>query len=273
MAIDYTKFKESTRASFEAGDYAPIADRLAAAADRLVAACEAGPGRHLLDVGAGTGNAAVAAARTGATVTAVDLTPKLVRQGRERTRAAGLTVEWAEADMEDLPYEADRFDCVVAVFAANFAPRPSVAAAEMLRVLRPGGVLGLVNWTPTSFAAAMSEGLAKFGPAPDACDDFPKPFLWGDEETVRSLLAPAASPERVERHALAWHYPSPAAMWEEFERHGGPALAREAMPEEQFAELRRTVISLVTEHSEPEGDGVVLRNEYLMVVARKAPVH
>ncbi|MEV5826907.1 class I SAM-dependent methyltransferase [Spirillospora sp. NPDC052242] len=270
MGVDYMKFKQAARESFEAGDYAPMAERLAGAAEELVAACAAGPGVHVLDVGAGTGNAAVAAARAGARATAADLTPAMVRAGRERTTAQGLPVEWDEADIEDLPYEPATFDQVLAVFAANFAPRPRAAAEEMLRVLRPGGVLGLANWTPTGFAASMSRALADLGPAPEACDDFSSPFLWGDEAELKALLGPSAEPVRLERRGLVWHYPSAEALWEEFERNGGPAAARETMPEREYARIREAALAVVAEHAEPAADGgMAVTNEYLLAVFRR----
>ncbi|QFG22931.1 class I SAM-dependent methyltransferase [Actinomadura sp. WMMB 499] len=269
MTDDYINFKQTAKDSFEAGDYAPMAARLAGAAEELVAACGAGPGLHVLDVGAGTGNAAVAAARAGARATAADLTPAMVRAGRERTRAEGLPVDWDEADIEDLPYAEGTFDRVLAVFTANFAPRPRTAAAEMLRVLRPGGVLGLANWTPTGFAAAMSRALADLGPAPEACDDFSSPFLWGDEKELTALLGAAVEPVRLERRQLVWHFPSAGALWEELERDGGPAAARESMPEQEYARIREAALAVVAGHAETAGDGIAVTNEYLLAVVRR----
>src|SRR5688572_22704880 len=139
------------------GDYAELSDALRPAAETLADACAVSAGQEVLDVGAGDGNFALACAREGASVVASDISPGMVERGRARSLAEGYDIEWVEADVEELPFEDGRFDCVGSVFGAMIAPRPEVAAREMFRVVRAGGTVGLTAWSPGSF---MSELLA-----------------------------------------------------------------------------------------------------------------
>ena len=161
MGVNHGQLKQTTKAVWSLGDYRPIARLLEPAAHELVQACRIGAGQDVLDVAAGNGNCALAAARRGAWVVASDLTPALVQLGRARTQAAGLAIGWVEADAEQLPFAAGRFDCVTSVFGAMFAPRPEVVAAELFRILRSGGILGMANWTPKSFGKQLVDVAAR----------------------------------------------------------------------------------------------------------------
>ena len=173
MGVDYDQVKASTREMWSLGDYTPLAQTLEPAARELVDSCGISSGDEVLDVAAGNGNCAIAAAQKGARVVASDLTPAMVTLGRQRTAAAGFDIEWAEADAEDLPFEENRFDAVTSVFGAMIAPRPDLVASEMFRVVKPGGVVGMANWTPASFMRKLSDVSSKY--LPPRPEDFPTP--------------------------------------------------------------------------------------------------
>src|SRR4051794_5489040 len=176
---DYSQIKERTRQLWALGDYPKIADLIRPAARSLVDACAISAGQEVLDVAAGNGNLAVFAAEEGADVVASDLAPAQIELGRARTEAEGVDVEWVEADAEDLPFEDGRFDCAASVFGAMFAPRPERAAAELFRVVKPGGTVGMAVWGRFGSQGEMFETLEQFAPPQPA--GVPHPRDWGDE--------------------------------------------------------------------------------------------
>jgi SAM-dependent methyltransferase len=267
MGVDYGRMKQTTKAIWSLGDYHPLAMLLEPAAHELVDACGIAAGQDVLDVAAGNGNCAIAAARRGARVVASDLTPALVQLGRARTQAEGLAIQWAEADVEELPFADGRFDCVTSVFGAMFAPRPEVAAAELFRVLRSGGLVGMANWTPASFSRQLVEVAAKYAPPPPV--ELPSPFGWGKQQTVRSLLAGMASSIRLEQRVLRWEFESLAAMRAIFQGHGAAVMAKRMLPPEMYERRGKEIEALFSRHNQGSGDRIVIDNEYLLVVARK----
>ncbi|MDQ3765962.1 MAG: class I SAM-dependent methyltransferase, partial [Actinomycetota bacterium] len=178
------EIKDRQRQVWALGNYSEVANFLAPASVALADACGIGPGTKVLDVGAGTGNLALEAARRGATVVASDLTPELIEIGRERTTQEGLAIEWAIADAEDLQFEEDRFDVVTSVFGAMFAPRASKVAEEMLRVTRPGGLVGFTSWAGDGFTGQTFKLSVEYGPPTPAGLD--NAGSWGDEEFARA---------------------------------------------------------------------------------------
>jgi SAM-dependent methyltransferase len=268
MGVDYDQVKASTREMWSLGDYTPLAQTLEPAARELVDACGISSGDEVLDVAAGNGNCAIAAAQKGARVVASDLTPAMVTLGRERTAAAGLDIEWAEADAEDLPFEENRFDAVTSVFGAMIAPRPDVVASEMFRVVKPGGVVAMANWTPASFMRKMSDVSSKYLPPPPA--ELPDAFAWGQEETVRSRFEGLASSIQLDRRPLTWEYDS----WEDWratsESFGGTVLAKRMLPPDVYNRMAQEMEALFREHNEGTEGRVVIVGEYLLVVAQKA---
>jgi 2-polyprenyl-3-methyl-5-hydroxy-6-metoxy-1,4-benzoquinol methylase len=160
-----TELKARHRAMWASGDYPKMVETfLLPIGPRLVEACDIGAGEQVLDVAAGTGNASLPAAARGARVTASDLTPELLEAGRRRADAAGLELEWAEADAEHLPFDDASFDVVMSAIGVMFAPHHQPAADELLRVCRPGGRIGLLCWTPEGMIGALFRTLKPFAP-------------------------------------------------------------------------------------------------------------
>jgi SAM-dependent methyltransferase len=186
--LDLVDHKRSTRAMWAAGDYASVAEReLWPLGQRVVERVGIRAGERVLDVACGTGNAAIRAASGGGRVTGVDLTPELFETGRRLATDAGVEVEWVEGDAEALPFDDESFDVVVSIVGAMFAPRHEVAARELVRMLRPGGRLALLNWAEGSSIAAGFQAVGRYLPPPP--DFASPPWLWGSEKHVRSLFA------------------------------------------------------------------------------------
>jgi SAM-dependent methyltransferase len=249
------------------GDYSVLARRFEPAATALSDACAVSAGQEVLDVGAGTGNFAIACAREGASVVACDLAPGMVERGRARTEAEGFDVEWLEADVEDLPFEDARFECAGSVFGAFIAPRPEVAAAEMFRVVRPGNTVGLTAWAADGFFGELSALGQRFNPTPDGLG---RPQEWGDEATARARLEGLAAHVEIDRAAIAFTVESPEALAAEFADNAPPYVAaRTNLPAEQFDELIRDTAELARRWN-TAGDGALrVEADYLIIVARK----
>jgi len=267
MGVDFEQIKEGARAMWSLGDYSLVAKQLEPAALDLVEACGIAPGLEVLDVAAGNGNCATAAARKEARVVASDLTPAMVKMGRARSAAAGLDVEWKEADAEDLPFETGRFDCVTSVFGAMMAPRQELVASELFRVIKSGGIVGMANWTTKSFMKKLSEVTSNYSPPPPP--EVPDAFRWGDEETVRSLFEGLASSIQLDRRTVTWEYESWDEMRRVGESFGGTVMAKQMLPPHVYERMSEDIEAVFREHNRGPGGQVVIDNEYLRVVARK----
>lgn len=194
--------KGVSRAVWASGDFSAVAEQVIGdLGSAVVRAVNVGSGERVLDIGAGSGNAAIRAAQAGATVTASDLTSELLDIGRQRAARAGLTLAWEVADAQALPYGDNSFDVVISCVGIMFAPFHNRAAAELARVVRPGGRIGLASWTPSGFIGQLFAAMKPYV-APAPADAQPPP-LWGDEEHVRELLGERFSDLRTRRRALA----------------------------------------------------------------------
>jgi ubiquinone/menaquinone biosynthesis C-methylase UbiE len=263
------ELKAKSRASWDgAPDYRLLAERLDPASEELVRACGIGPGIRVLDVAAGSGNAAVHAARAGAEVSASDFAPGQVELGRKRTLEEGLPVAWVQADVEELPFDDESFDCVVSVFGAQFAPRPERVAAELFRVVRPGGTVGMANWPERGFQAGVFEIMRRYRP-PDP-DGIPPSGLWGDEQAVRERFDELAESVAVEPRILPWRFDSFEEMGTVFQR-GAPRAADLAntLPPERLQQMAADFGELIARHNQADDGRVVVDAEYAQVVARK----
>ena len=176
----------------------------------LLARVEISAGQDVLDVATGTGNVAIRAAAAGAQVVGLDLTPELFETARRRAEAHDVTVDWLEGDAEDLPFDDDRFDRVLSTFGVQFAPRHEIVAQELARVCRPGGLIGLVNWTPEGQIGELFKIMGRYMPAPP--DYASPPPLWGSEEHVRGLFAGSGVELEFARGLNPWRFDS-AEHW------------------------------------------------------------
>lgn len=256
------------------GDYREVAMFLEPHAEALAAAAVVRSGMVVLDVAAGNGNFAIAAARRGAVVTASDLTPKMVELGRVRTQAEGVAIEWIEADAEQLPFSADRFDVVASVFGAMFAPRPHRVAAELFRVAKPGGTVAMANYAARGFLGSFAELLSRFALAPPGGIELPSPFAWGDPAAVRRRFDGRTASLRLETRTVSFSFPSLEAGWAFWERTNPPLMALRAMlPAEKYPEIQTAGADLMRQMNADRNGGLTLDSDYLSVVAQKPSVY
>jgi SAM-dependent methyltransferase len=262
--------KQVHRATWAAGDYAAVARHIdQAPPSDLLDRAEVSPGQDVLDVATGTGNVALRAAAAGARVVGLDLTPELFAEARRRADAAGVTVDWVEGDAEELPFADGSFDRVLSVFGVQFAPRHAVAAAEMARVCRPGGSVGLVNWTPAGAIGELFKIMGGYMPAPP--DYASSPPLWGSEDHVRSLFEGTGVDLEFSHGSNPWRFDS-AEDWVAFmeTRYGPTIKARERLSGEGRWEQCRAEVLAMTERRNESGDGsLLLPAEYLVITGRK----
>jgi len=271
--IDIDALKSRLKATWMAGDFGLIAKGYESGAAEFVRRLGLVPSAQVLDVACGTGNLAVPAARTGAEVTGVDIASNLLDQARRRAAAEGLKARFDEGDAEKLPYPDASFDIVISMFGVMFAPRPELAAAELLRVCRPGGRIALANWTPRGFVGQMFTTIASHVPPPAGV---PSPILWGDEATVRERLGGSCSDLRTIPQMIAFEFPlSPAEVVEFWRVYYGPTnRAFEALtgdPGKQAA-LRADLERLWTSQNRAMGGATQVQSEYLEVVATNPPL-
>jgi SAM-dependent methyltransferase len=265
--MDPQPFKQVAKVLWSLGDYTAIAERFQEAARELVDACKVRPGIQLLDVAAGDGNVAIAAAWRGASVIASDLTPAMVELGRKRSAAEGVEIEWQEADVEALPFEDNKFDIVTSGFGAMFAPRPEVAAREMFRVTRPGGTVGMVNWAPEGFIGQSAGWIDKY--APPRPPGVPSPMTWGQSDVVQQRFDGLAATVRCEPKMARFVFDSEDEMLAFFEKNLGPIVAlKNMLPEERYLEMIAGYKELITTFNWGR-DGAVVESEYLLVTAQK----
>jgi ubiquinone/menaquinone biosynthesis C-methylase UbiE len=238
----------------------------------LVRACRIGPGQRVLDVAAGSGNVALRAAEAGAAVVASDLTPENLDAGRREAAELGLELEWVVADAMDLPFEGASFDVVTSSFGAMFAPDHAATAGELLRVCRPGGTVGMLNFTPEGLAGRFFGTVAPYLPPPPP-GALP-PLLWGDESHVRELFGDDVESIQTTRKTYVERAESPAAYRDLIKETFGPvvAVSRTLADDPPRAQaFDEELLSFAVESNSGEDDGpAAYEYEYLLVVARRA---
>lgn len=243
-------------------DYGALAERLAPAAAALVSTADVAAASRVLDLAAGTGTVALLAAEQGARVTACDISPRMVELGRDATTAAGLAIDWREADAEALPLADGSFDVVLSSFGLIFVPRPTVALVELRRVLIPGGLVGFTAWTPVGFVGAMTELMRRWLPPQPGIADV---LDWGRPAVVRERLTVAGlTPVRTQRRSVPWRFDSPPAMTKFLLAHSPAHQASARALAEQASEMFEAVERLAN----PDGGPVRIDAEYLLVIAQ-----
>jgi SAM-dependent methyltransferase len=237
----------------------------------LVAATGVRAGDRVLDVAAGTGNAAVPAALTGAEVVASDLTPELFVAGRQFAARNGVEITWEEGDAEALPYDDDSFDVVLSCVGVMFAPHHQLAADELLRVCRPGGRIGLLSWTPTGFVGELFRTMKPYAPPPPPGAQ--PPPLWGDEDHVRALLGDRVTDVVAKRQTLTSDlFASPEAWKDYWKTVYGPTIAVYRYvgdDPQEVAALDADLTALARRYDRGTGSTTVMDWEYLLFTARK----
>ncbi len=268
MSIDVSGIKEGQKAMWTAGDYGEVAQRIVPVGEYVAERAGAAAGIELLDVATGTGNVSVPAAQAGAKVTGLDLTPKLLQEQRARAAAAGVEVELVEGDAEELPFADSSFDRVTSCFGVMFAPRQAVAAAELLRVARPGGRIVVAAWTPNGMVGRMFRASAPYMPPPP--EGFVPPVMWGEEQHVRGLFEDSEVELAFELRTITFEGDSVEAWVEKDERILGPSVMAKAALEQQgrYDELRRDVSNLYEEFNEADDGSFRAPAEYLITVAQ-----
>jgi SAM-dependent methyltransferase len=266
-----SELKARHRAMWASGDYPGMVETfLLPLGPRLVEACGIGPGMRVLDVAAGTGNASLPAARAGADVTASDLTPELLEAGRKRAEAEGLTLEWTEADAENLPFEDESFDVVISSIGAMFAPHHQAVADEMVRVCRSGGTIGMLNWTPEGMIGALFKTMGPFAPPPPPGAQ--PPPLWGSEDHVKELFGSRVDFRMLERDMLdITAFERPNDYGEHFKAKYGPTIAARANAarDGREGELDRALEEFCAEWNLGDDERARFEQEYLVVVGTR----
>jgi SAM-dependent methyltransferase len=265
------ELKTRHRKMWASGDYPSMVETfLLPLGPRLVEACGIGPDMRVLDVAAGTGNASLRAAERGASVVASDLTPELLEAGRRRAEAEGLELEWAEADAENLPFEDESFDVVMSCIGAMFAPHHQETADELVRVCRPGGTVGMLNWTPEGMIGALFKTMGPFAPPPPPGAQ--PPPLWGSENHVRELFGDRVEFRTLERDMLdITAFERPRDYADHFRERYGPTItaeknARESGREEEF---EQALNGFADEWNRGSADGARFEQEYLVAVGSR----
>ncbi|MFF5519381.1 class I SAM-dependent methyltransferase [Streptomyces coeruleorubidus] len=266
--------KAKHRAMWAQGDYPSLAAEVIPGLGAvLVEACGVRSGQRVLDVAAGTGNAAVPAALAGADVVASDLAPELFEAGRRVAEKQGAHLTWQEADAEALPFGDAEFDTVLSCVGVMFAPHHRQAADELVRVCRPGGTIGLLSWTPQGFIGRMFATMKPYAPPPPPGAQ--PPPLWGDEDHVRALLGDRVTDVRAERRTVRVdRFETPEAFRDYFKERYGPTITvykNIAGDPERTAALDRDLADLARDGDlGTGGSGTALEWEYLLLTARRA---
>jgi ubiquinone/menaquinone biosynthesis C-methylase UbiE len=254
---DFSALKTRQQAAWSSGDYAVVGTTLQIVGEELCEALDLRSGQRVLDVAAGNGNIALAAARRWCNVTATDYVPALLERARERAAAEHLGIEFREADAEALPFEDRSFDVVVSTFGVMFTPDQERSAQEMVRVCKRGGKIGLANWTPEGFVGQLFKTIGKHVP----------PALWGTRARIAELFEPHGTSIKSVQRNFVFRYRSPEHWLEVFRTYYGPVLKTFAAldPARQQA-LQQDLLALVGQFNRANDGTVVVPSEYLEIV-------
>ncbi len=262
--VDLNAVKTRQQAAWASGDYAVIGTTLQIVGEQLAEACDLRYDEAVLDVAAGNGNATLAAARRGCSVTSTDYVGSLLEHGAERARAEGLKVKFEVADAEALGYADASFDAVLSTFGVMFTPDHAQAASELARVCKAGGRIGLANWTPESLVGQMFKVLGRHLPPPAGVQP---PSLWGTENHLQSLFGDSAASIDCTPRQFNFRYRSAAHFVDVFRTWYGPVhKAFAALPADGASALERDLIELLDRHNRAGAKSFVAPSDYLEVV-------
>jgi len=266
-AVDLKALKAKQQTAWSSGDYAVIGTTLQIVGEQLAEAMDLRAGQTVLDVAAGNGNATLAAARRWCEVTSTDYVESLLVRGRKRAEAEGLQIKFQVADAENLPFADSSFDAVVSTFGGMFSPDQNRTSAEMIRVCRSGGRIGLANWTPESFVGHMFKTIGKYLPPPTGVKS---PAVWGTRSWVETTFAPAAFTLAAEPRHFIFRYRSAQHFLDIFRAYYGPVLkAFEALNTAGRKALAHDIIDLVGRLNTSGDETMVVPSEYLEVIFTK----
>lgn len=266
-AVDLTAVKGRQQLAWSAGDYAVVGTTLQIVGESLCEALDLRAGERVLDVAAGNGNATLAAARRWCDVVSTDYVPALLERGRARAGAEGLPVQFEQADAENLPYADESFDVVLSTFGVMFTPDQQKAAAEMARVCKQGGRIGLANWTPGSFIGELFKLMGQYVPPPAGVKS---PALWGTEERLRELFNNQLDSITITHKEFVFRYRSAAHWLEVFRTFYGPMhKAFGTLDPARQQSLATDVIALAERFNRASGGWLVAPSQYVEVVLRR----
>jgi SAM-dependent methyltransferase len=265
--LDLEALKARQQGAWSSGDYAVVGTTLQIVGEELCEALDIRAGQKVLDVAAGNGNATLAAARRWCDVVSTDYVPSLLERGRLRAEADGLSIKFKEADAEALSFADASFDVVVSTFGVMFTPNQDQAAAELIRVCRSGGKIGLANWTPEGFIGQLFKTLGKYLPPPAGAQS---PALWGTEARIKEMFGASAVSIRTERRHFNFRYRSPEHFLEIFKNYYGPMLkAFAALDAANQQGLRADLLALIGRMNRAEDGTMIVPSEYLEIVILK----
>jgi ubiquinone/menaquinone biosynthesis C-methylase UbiE len=264
QSVGQADLKARQQAAWSSGDYAVVGTTLQIVGEELCEALDVRSGQNVLDIAAGNGNASLAAARRWCDVIATDYVPALLERARERAAAERLAIEFRAADAEALPFPDASFDVVVSTFGVMFTPDQDRAAAEMVRVCKRGGKIGLANWTPEGFIGQVFKTIGKHVPPPAGAKS---PALWGTRARIAELFEPHATSVKSAQRSFVFRYRTPAHWLEVFKTYYGPVLKTFAALEPAAqAALQRDLMALIDQFNRSADHSMVVPSEYLEIV-------
>jgi ubiquinone/menaquinone biosynthesis C-methylase UbiE len=265
--VDLVALKARQQGAWSSGDYAVVGTTLQIVGEELCEALDLRSGQKVLDVAAGNGNVTLAAARRWCDVVSTDYVPTLLDRAQHRASAEGLSVQFREADAESLPFANGSFDAVVSTFGVMFTPNQDKAAAELLRVCKGGGKIGLANWTPEGFIGQLFKTLGKYLPPPAGAKS---PALWGTAARITEMFGSSATTIQNEPRYFTFRYRSPEHFLEIFKTYYGPIhKAFAALDEAKQLGLRKDLLSLIGKMNRATDGTMVVPSEYLEIVITK----
>jgi len=264
--IDFVAVKEKQQKTWGTGNYAEVGATLQIVGEHLAESLDLRAGQKVLDVAAGNGNFSMAAARRYTEVTSTDFVAGLLEKGRIRALADGFDINYQLADAENLPFADASFDVAASIYGIMFTPNQRQSAAEITRVVRPGGKIGMANWTPDGFIGRLFTTLGQHIPNP-----LPSPALWGTADHIHAMFGDQAEGIAIKRRLFNFHYLNPEAWLNNFKHVYGPVKnAFAALDEADQSDLQHDIISLLNDLNVADDGTMVVPGEYLEIVINKA---